>query len=236
MITAAALAVLLLAGVQEPIPAPHPDKPATEKEAPGPAQQGPDAALSRSGMFLSHARKLQASQGCAAATPAYRVIAAFGEGYEVAQYELGACLLEADGANTIETALFREEALFWLRRAAYAGQARAQHKLATILSGDERLAAEGVAPVPVEAMGWALVYEDNSERDLFALPSVYPETLALMTAALSDEEVEDASRFAAEFGEIKMALFTPPLFQRGDGERRRRGPPGGKRGGGERRR
>lgn len=188
-----------------------------------PPKEDPAAAMSRPERLLAHARDLQAKEGCGAAAPSYRVIAAFGEGYEIAQYELGDCLLKVTGATDAEAALYREEALFWLRRAAYAGNARAQHRLATALSGAELGGAPEVTPAPEEALGWALIYTDNSDRDLYGLAPIYPEILDHLAASLTEEQRERAEKFAADFDEIKMPLFTPPAMQRGEGERRRKG-------------
>lgn len=196
-----------------------------------PERQGraPSDGLNQSRQLLAHARSVRAEQGCAKAIPAYRVISSFGDGYDVAQFELGACLVETDGATANETALFREEGVFWLKRAAWAGNARAQGQLAQLLSGAETTKVTGVAPVPVEAMGWALVYRENSARDLYNLPPVSIFVLDHLKATLSPEEAGAAAAFAEDFDKIKMASFSPPARRQNahqaQGERRR--PPGG---------
>lgn len=154
----------------------------------GPRGQGPAAGLNQSQMLLSRARTLQREKGCARAAPTYRVVASFGADYEVAQYELGACLLDMEGANADETALFREEGLLWIKRAAWGGNARAQHRLAHLLSGAGYEPARGIAADPQAAMGWALVYRENPARALYALPDVAEPVLAHLQGALSEEE------------------------------------------------
>lgn len=193
----------------------------------GPNQQGPAAGLNQSQMLLARARQIQSEQGCARAVPTYRVIASFGADYEVAQYELGACLIEIDGVNAHETALFRDEGLLWIKRAAWGGNARAQHRLAHLLSGAAYEPPRGFAPDPQAAMGWALVYQANPARSLYALPDVADPVLNHLRSALSEEESAAASAFASDFDKIALASFTPPAAQRGNANARRRGPPDG---------
>jgi len=197
----------------------------------GPRGQGPGGAgvnqgLSQGQTLLARARHIQGEEGCARAAPAYRVVASFGADYEVAQYELGACLLEMTGVNDDETALLREEGLFWTRRAAWAGHARAQHRLAHLLSGANYDRVSDVAPDPVAAMGWALVYDDNAARSLYALPDVAEPVLEHLRASLSDEEAADADAFAASFETMAMAAFAPPAPSRAAGSGRIRAPNG----------
>ena len=194
-----------------------------------PAEQGPAASLGQSRLLLAHAREIQGERGCKQALPSYRVIASFGDGYETAQYELGACLLTIEGAGDHETALFREEGLFWLKRAAWAGGARAQHRLAHLLSGASPEKVEGVAPAPVEALGWALVYQENPTRALYALPPVKPQVLDHLRAALSPDLMAEADAFAASFEKVSLAAFTPPAMPRGAAAQRQGMPPGGRR-------
>lgn len=177
-----------------------------------------EAGVNQPAAILAHARDEQAKQGCAAAIPSYRVVAGFGEGYEIAQYELGQCLLTAEGSGPAETALYREESLFWLRRAAWAGDPRAQGRLAFILSGAKDQIRDGIAPAPEAALGWALVYAANSERDLYGLKPVYPEIMTYLHATLTAADEKKAEAFAADFHEIKMAMFSPPAMQKEKGE------------------
>lgn len=177
---------------------------------------GPVPGLQQPGKLLALARDTQAKKGCAAALPAYRVISSFGDGYEIAQYELGACLLEGTGANDAERALLREEAALWLRRAAWAGNARAQLRLAQLLSGAPGTGL-GVAAAPEEALGWSVIYNENAQRDLFDLPAVSEQVTAHLDAALDMAARERALAFAEDFAPLTMAAFTPPRAARNDG-------------------
>ncbi len=194
--------------------------------------RGPAASINQPERLLAHARNIQAEKGCEKAIPTYRVTASFGEGYEVAQYELGACLLEI-APTSEQAALLTQEGLFWLRRAAWAGNARAQWRLAMVLSGAPSPYTENVDAAPSEAMGWALIYKDNATRELYGLAPVYPKIINHLQATLPPSAKTEATTFANDFAEVKMAIFAPParnpraekagkLQGQGEGQRRRR--------------
>lgn len=189
---------------------------------------GPAPGLQQPGKLLSLARDTQAKKGCTKAIPAYRVISSFGDGYDVAQYELGACLLEATSDNPAEVELFQEEAVFWLRRSAWAGNARAQLKLAHELSGAGDVSLNTHAN-PEEAMGWSIVYNENAKRDLYDLPDVTESVANHLNATLDGAATARAVAFADDFQAITMASFTPPRQQEGSARRQSRpqGQPGG---------
>ena len=187
------------------------------------------ATVNQTGIIVAHARKLREEKGCAAAAPALRVAAAMGEGQESAQHELGECLMAIEGASAAETALFRDEGLFWLTRAAYAGNARAQRALA-VSNG----AASASEAARADALKWALVYEKNPEAGVLGYKAL-PETfIPGLRNGLPAESVAEAESFAASFVEIHLAAYTAaPIANRGAGPG---GPQGGPPGGGQRRR
>lgn len=199
----------------------------------GPREAGPAPGLQQPGRLLAMARDTQAKKGCKSAIPAYRVISSFGDGYDIAQYELGACLLESVTDNPAETALFREEAALWLRRAAWAGNARAQLKLAEALSGAAG-SDHTLAPNPEEALSWAVVYRENAKRDLYDLPTIAERVTDHLNATLDSEAQQRAAEFAANFQAIEMAAFTLP--RGGDNEDRAEQPSQRQQGGQRRRR
>ena len=174
---------------------------------PGGGEGRGSASVNQPERLLSHARDEQAKKGCAPAVPAYRVAASFGDGYEVAQYELGACLLEVEATSDVEASLLAQEAQFWLNRAAWAGNARAQNKLATILSGANHTSA-GLTPAPAEAIKWALVYEQNSARKLYNMKPVSMPVMEHLRATLDQSAFDDAQNFATTFRPISMPGFT----------------------------
>lgn len=185
---------------------------AKEKERP-PLDAGMGAAR-----LLSVARELRETKGCAEAAPTYRVVAGMGEGEEPAQHELGECLLLIDGASPAETALFRQEGVFWLMRAAFAGNARAQRALAIHYG-----ARASAANAPAEALKWALVYQNNPEAAVYGYKA-FPETFVPgLKKDVSPETLAGAEDFAASFAPIHLAKFSPPPREKPKGME---GPPG----------
>jgi hypothetical protein len=182
--------------------------------------------------LLAEARKAREAAGCLDAAPLYRVVAAMGEGAEAAQHELGECLLLVAGSQPQETALFRMEGEFWLTRAAFAGNARAQRALSVHYGS-----AANPDASPAEALKWALVYGENGESDVYGYKSLPPTFAPGLKAGLSPEEVAAAEAFAAAFTPITLAPFRAPKLDApaaGDGPRGRRPgqPPDGERPGG----
>lgn len=178
--------------------------------------------------ILAEARKARNDKGCAEAAPAYRIAASMGRGFEAAQDELGECLSEMSGATPAETALLHEEGLLWLRRAAFAGNARAQRALALFYgAGDNPLGSPG------EALKWALLYNKNSDSELYGYQALPPTFTPGLRKALSDKEIAAAEKFAADFSPIGLASYKPAPIKseraarpqpqaRPDGGRRRR--------------
>lgn len=184
-------------------PAPPPEKRDDKKEAApdGPAAPHQDDA----GRLIAFARNLREEKGCADAAPAYRVIAGMGEGQEAAQHELGECLLDLTGANDIETALFRQEGEFWLTRAAFAGNARAQRKLAMSM-------ASPANPLhnPKGSLMWALIYSKNPTADLYGYGPLPATLIPGLKSSLSEDDLAEAEKFAADFVPIMLAKFEGP--------------------------
>lgn len=172
------------------------------------------------GRLTAFARKLRADKGCASAAPAFRVVAAMGDGNEAAQHELAECLLEMQGATPTETALFREEARFWLTRAAYAGNARAQRRLVLDMAAPANALHD-----PKAALQWALVYEKNPTADLYGFKEL-PKTLVPgLRAVLTPEAAAEAEAFATSFAPLTLSKFEAPKARK-PAEEQRRPPPG----------
>ncbi len=158
---------------------------------------------------LRQARALLEERGCAAAAPALRVAAAWGEGYEAAQQELGECLLTlsttSEDASPLEASLMREEGVFALRRAAYAGNARAQRRLAILYATPTEPEAN-----PHEALKWALVYEENPEASLYGFGPFPPTMVDGLKRDVGPAQTEAAEAFAAGFTETPLSQYEPP--------------------------
>lgn len=200
---------------------------------PGLAKKKPELEAARApseaeaARILSWTRAIRDEKGCAEAAPAYRVVAGMGEGFEPAQHELGECLTLMTGARPEETALFREEALFWLKRAAYAGNARAQRALSVLYgAGDSAVRSQ------TEALKWALVYEKNGEADLYGYKALPPTYVPGLKNDLGSEDVAAAESFAAGFAPIKLGAYAGPArpkLEKGGPAGLEGGPPGGER-------
>lgn len=212
------------AAVAEEPPPPKDD--AAAKEFAEKAPHNDDA-----GRLIMVARAIREEKGCAAAAPTFRVLAGMGEGEEAAQHELGECLMTLEGADAVETALFRQEGEFWLTRAAFAGNARAQRKLAMDM-------ASPASPLhnPKGAYMWTLIYGKNPTADLYGYKAL-PATLAPgLKSSLSEADAAEAETFASSFKPIALAKFEAPKRDGKKGDRpnfdaRPEGghPPGGRR-------
>ena len=181
--------------------------------------------------LLRQARERQAKEGCAKAVPSYRIVSAFGEDYEIAQYELGACLLSMTGRSEAETKLFRHEAVLWLSRAAWSGNPRAQGKLAEILSGAPHYSIDRISPDPLEAMTWSIIYDANGSRAVFGLDVTPKFVLQHLQSALSPEQAAKAAEKASAFQKITMEAFVPgaEYSENARGTRSSDAPQGGRR-------
>lgn len=201
---AAVIAAALISGVAVAQEGPPPPEGAAPSDGTAPesaaAPQQDDA-----GRLIAFARNLREEKGCAAAAPAFRVIAGMGEGQEAAQHELGECLLEMKGANEVETALFRQEGEFWLTRAAFAGNARAQRKLAMAM-------ASPANPLhnPKGALMWSLIYSKNPTADLYGYGPLPGTLVPGLKSSLNETDIAEAEKFAADFVPIMLAKFEGP--------------------------
>jgi len=213
-----AIAAALLvsgAGAQE---GPPPDR--TENEAPddGAVENAAPSEEDASGL-IAFARDLRKQKGCADAAPSYRVLAGMGEGQEAAQHELGECLLLMEGASAIETKLFKQEGAFWLTRAAYAGNARAQRKLAM-----EMASPASALHDPKGSLEWSLIYGKNPDANLYGYGPLPGTLVPGLKSSLSEDEIAEAEKFAKDFAPITLPKFEGP--KREDGKKRRPGPDG----------
>ncbi len=200
---AGALCFSLAYAAAPPAPPINPDSPETLEGK----QPKDDAAPHQddSGRLVMFARGVRDEKGCAEATPAFRVVAAMGEGEEAAQHELGECLLELKGKTDVETALFRQEGEFWLTRAAFAGNARAQRKLAMDM-------ASPASPLhnPKGSLMWALIYGKNPTADLYGYKALPATLIPGLRSSLDETDTTEAEAFATDFAPIMLAKFEGP--------------------------
>jgi hypothetical protein len=126
---------------------------------------------------------------CDVAIPIYRALANQGTGYELAEFNLGRCLLEtakkAPDPATAES--MKREAGAWTLKAANRGLPNAQNAMASMY-----LDGEGVTANSVEAGKWSLLYHDNAARRMYGLPDIAPALQARLDAALNEKNWDDA--------------------------------------------
>ncbi|MEM9170332.1 MAG: hypothetical protein AAGC56_11840 [Pseudomonadota bacterium] len=197
---------------------------------------GPGAAAHGGGAptaerLVKRARALQEEKSCAAAAPTYRMAASTGAGRESAQHELGECLLtmavgSSEAGRAVEARLFHEEGLFWLRRAAYAGNARAQRALAVHFGTTSNPDADAAT-----ALRWAKLYQANPDASVLGYKSLPATFVPGLESDVDAGTVADVASFVATFEPVTMATFEFPRAEnngsRGRGQRAQRPPQGG---------
>lgn len=159
--------------------------------------------------FLQQALALKESEGCDWALPLLRRLAAYGGGYEVAQFHLGDCLVKkAQKAETgsEEWDVLAAEAMATLLKAATSGDANAQGALADIYFSGELVRKDNV-----EAAKWLLLYRDNPIRRSLGARSLPDGLEREMHTALSEEEWETARSLADRFVVVRQEIADPEL-------------------------
>lgn len=131
---------------------------------------------------------------CDVAIPIYRALINQGTGYELAEFNLGRCLLDtakkAPDAATAEA--MKREAADWTLKAANRGLPNAQNGLAAMY-----LDGEGVTADPVEAGKWSLLYHDNAARRMYGLPDIAAALQVRLDGALNEKNWDAAQARAA---------------------------------------
>jgi len=129
------------------------------------------------------AEDLRLSGHCKDAIPILRRLAAGGDGYELAQYNLGLCLLDTGKADpdAQHGASVKLEGAGFILNAANHNLPKAQASLAAMY-----LDGNGVARDPVEAGKWALIYRANGTRFALGLPNISEDLQARLDAVLTD--------------------------------------------------
>jgi hypothetical protein len=184
---------LTLAGLALTCPAP-----AMAQFAPqiGPVEPGglldspdPGRAAAASAEPVARADGYRLQGRCDVAIPIYRALANQGTGYELAEFNLGRCLLDtakkAPDPATAES--MKREAGDWTLKAANRGLPNAQNAMASMY-----LDGEGVTANPVEAGKWSLLYHDNAARRMYGLPDTAPALQTRLDAALNEKNWDDA--------------------------------------------
>ncbi|HEX4301486.1 MAG TPA: hypothetical protein VHZ78_01745 [Rhizomicrobium sp.] len=128
------------------------------------------------------AEDLRLAGRCDEAIPILRRLASYGDGYELAQYNLGLCLLEIGKAQPdAQRNASQQEAAVFILKAANHDLPKAQASLAAMY-----LDGVGVARDPLQAGVWALIYRANGRRFALGLPNIAEDLQARLDAALTD--------------------------------------------------
>jgi len=128
----------------------------------------------------AHAEDLRLHGQCAQAVPIFRRLSARG-GFEIAQFNLGLCLLDLSKTEPEpqRASGLRAEGATNILAAADSGLANAQVKMVSLY-----LDGVGVLADPVEAGKWALIYHANGSRFVISLPDISPELQARLDSVL----------------------------------------------------
>lgn len=169
----------------------------------GPADHGQTPDGDRKGP-VSHdtgaiAEDLRMQGKCDKAVPMLRLVVERGSGYQIAQFDLGECLLDMAKAepDAKKAADMRNEGAMWVVRAADGGFNKAQ-AAAVLLYLD----GTGVTADPVEAEKWALLYHSNGIRLALGLPDIAPDVKDRLDTVLTDATRHDAR--------TRADAWTPP--------------------------
>ncbi len=148
------------------------------------------------------AEDLRLAGNCAEAIPILRRLAEGGDGYELAQYNLGLCLLDtAKSAPEAQRASLNLEGTAFILKAANHNLPKAQASLAEMY-----LSGNGVVRDPVEAGKWALIYRANGTRFALGLPNISADLQARLDAVLTAATWAQAQSRADAWAPVAQAL------------------------------
>jgi len=167
----------------------------------GQGAEGPLQIIDISSDTYLRALELKASGNCAQSIPLFYRLAQRGEGFELAQYHLGECIMRGAGQSATSTEFLA--GLVWVRRAAEAGAPQAQATLALFyLGGPESLRDRE------EAALWFMLFQSNPARKKpgFSSP-LSDDELARLQAAFSEGLRADARKRAEGW---QRRVWTPP--------------------------
>jgi hypothetical protein len=148
--------------------------------------------------------QLRLNGQCDKAVPILRAYATQGAGNEIAQFNLGMCLLDLAAAqHDAAQAAGRKEGADWIVQSANAGFAKAQARAVMLY-----LDGAGVAADPVEAAKWSILYHRNSTRIAIGLRDIAPQVSDRLDAALTDATRTQAQERADNWSQKAQAAQT----------------------------
>ncbi|HJW42105.1 MAG TPA: hypothetical protein VJ476_12895 [Rhizomicrobium sp.] len=120
---------------------------------------------------------------CNLAIPILRALVARGDGYELAQYNLGLCLLDTakTAPDVQQAASLKHEAALLILNAANHDIPKSELSLVEMY-----LAGIGVPRDPVEAGKWSLIYRASGARVALAMPNISDDLQARLDSVLTD--------------------------------------------------
>jgi hypothetical protein len=191
MLVRAAAAALIVASLAAPAQAQYrggaPSGPSGNDQSYGSPHEMPhdDVPHPRSLDAGSKAEDLRLKGHCDQAIPLLRGIVDDG-GSEIAQFNLGLCLLDVAATDTQHAADLKKEGTEWIVAAADAGLARAQSRAVSLLMDSD----------PVEAQKWAILYRGNPTRYSFGLPDLPDDVTGRLDKALTGLQKAEARKRA----------------------------------------
>lgn len=143
---------------------------------------------------------------CARAIPLLEPMARRGHGYEVAQYELGQCLLKtaAAAASPAEAARARADGASWILKAANSEIPAAQQEAIRLYED-----GIGVAADPLEAGKWLLVLERNPMRRVFGPAAIDPDLEKQLRKSLTSAQWAQAQARADRWQPVDQPTEVP---------------------------
>ena len=172
-----------------------------------PPQQGDDR-------FYSQALELKRDGNCAEAVPLFKRVAEMGQGYEIAQYHLGDCLLKtaATKGPGAQADMDNALAMHWLLKAAHSNNADAQGKLTAIY-----LDGKVVGVDRVEAAKWYLLYMRNPIQVKVGATALAPGVEQFLLDELRPQEWAAATAEADSWQVVQQDINRRDLDRGGPG-------------------
>lgn len=156
------------------------------------ADWGGGGAQSPADMF-THALALKSSGDCRGAVVPLKRLAAFGGGFEIAQFHLGDCLLRRAAWTTdAERELLTGQGLHWLKLSARSDEPRSQALLVEFY-----MDADHERPDVLTAATWFLIFEDNGKRNYIETVAINPAAITRLNA-LAHDSIWAEAKVAAE--------------------------------------
>jgi hypothetical protein len=130
----------------------------------------------------ARAEGLRLAGRCDEAIPMFRNLASYGEGFEIAEYNLGLCLFDIakTAPDAQHAADLKRQGAQAIVKAANAGSAKAQAFLIPAY-----LDGNGVDRDPLEAGKWALIYHDNGARLVLNMKNISADLQARLDGVLN---------------------------------------------------